>query len=604
MGSVATEATVLTQHSRLTSKSLRSLRLKRIDEEPHFTSAFGLVMASLGCMIGSGNIWRFPKVAAQSSDGKGCLVFILIWLLFVFLWSIPMVILEYGIGRYTKVTLIKTFKRMMGQNFIWGGIWISVVTFLVACYYAVIVGWCLYYSCIFIAQNPPTNYTESKEILDHFVQESAWGYITLLATVLLTGLICLGGIISVEKVNMVLVPVTFIILLATFIWAMTRHAAGDGLRFLFYPHWDSFLSVHVWGEAAYHNLLCVSAGMGLLLTYSNFLTEENGVVRYGVLIAIGNNAISLLVAMMMFAIVFAAISPESPELLSEVLAAEGPGGTGVTFIWLPIIFGSLGFAGRLLCIVFFFCLFLYGLTAIVACIFVSIRNLNEAFEVSRPLAIFLVMNLMYCVGIGSIMSPEFLRSQDKIWNSGLIISALLLVIMSVKYGITKLREKGINEKSLDDWNLPVIWELTIRYLCPIEIILILIWWLYDVITRSLSREGHWYDIVADGVLTYIIAWVCLLLLALFMNMLIVCCRPRWFMALEDELWEEDDMDGLYDIGGESLMGDAPHTAAPGVYDEPAANYGALDDVDGVEETALDDPASAPPAPPAEATDTT
>jgi hypothetical protein len=47
----------------------------------------------------------------------------------------------------------------------------------------------------------------------------------------------------------------------------------------------------VWGEAAMHNLLCVSAGMGLLLTYSNFLTEENGIVRYGILITIGNNYI-------------------------------------------------------------------------------------------------------------------------------------------------------------------------------------------------------------------------------------------------------------------------------------------------------------------------
>ena len=72
-----------------------------------FSSEFSTIMTGLGAAVGTGNIWRFPRILAKNVRPGGGLGFLISWFLSLFFWSIPMVILEYGLGR-TKFRIISS----------------------------------------------------------------------------------------------------------------------------------------------------------------------------------------------------------------------------------------------------------------------------------------------------------------------------------------------------------------------------------------------------------------------------------------------------------------------------------------------------------------
>lgn len=59
-----------------------------------FSNRWGIVLASLGMAIGAGNLWRFPRLAGQYGG-----TFIILWILFLFIWSIPLLLAEFSIGK-------------------------------------------------------------------------------------------------------------------------------------------------------------------------------------------------------------------------------------------------------------------------------------------------------------------------------------------------------------------------------------------------------------------------------------------------------------------------------------------------------------------------
>ena len=66
--------------------------------EQRFSTRWGFLLSALGIAIGTGNIWRFPRIVAQNGSDEGGGAFILVWVLFLFLWSVPLIIGEYAGG--------------------------------------------------------------------------------------------------------------------------------------------------------------------------------------------------------------------------------------------------------------------------------------------------------------------------------------------------------------------------------------------------------------------------------------------------------------------------------------------------------------------------
>ena len=77
---------------------------------PRFGSRLGMMLAMLGMAVGTGNIWRFPRIAAQNGGGE----FLVAWVVFLFAWSIPLVLLEFGMGRKLRCGPIRAFGTLLG----------------------------------------------------------------------------------------------------------------------------------------------------------------------------------------------------------------------------------------------------------------------------------------------------------------------------------------------------------------------------------------------------------------------------------------------------------------------------------------------------------
>ena len=125
-----------------------------------FTNRWGIILASLGMAIGAGNLWRFPRLAGQYGG-----TFILLWILFLFVWSIPLLLSEFAIGKQFKEGVISSFGRFAGKQFVWMGFFITACTLGIAFYYSVVTAWSVQY-LILSAKNLYLSLFESKEFLE------------------------------------------------------------------------------------------------------------------------------------------------------------------------------------------------------------------------------------------------------------------------------------------------------------------------------------------------------------------------------------------------------------------------------------------------------
>ena len=80
-----------------------------------FTSRWGLILSVIGIAVGTGNIWRFPRIVAANGGGS----FLIPWVIFLFLWSIPLIMTEFALGKLTRYGTIGSFAIVVGKKFAW-----------------------------------------------------------------------------------------------------------------------------------------------------------------------------------------------------------------------------------------------------------------------------------------------------------------------------------------------------------------------------------------------------------------------------------------------------------------------------------------------------
>ena len=81
-------------------------------QSDQFNGRLGLIFASIGAAIGTGNIWRFPRMVGANGGGT----FLIPWLIFLFAWSIPLVIAEFAMGKRSRTGTIGTFRILLVKN--------------------------------------------------------------------------------------------------------------------------------------------------------------------------------------------------------------------------------------------------------------------------------------------------------------------------------------------------------------------------------------------------------------------------------------------------------------------------------------------------------
>ena len=84
--------------------------------QEQFSSRWGIIMAALAMAIGAGNLWRFPRLAGQYGGS-----FLILWILFLLIWSIPILLTEFSIGKRFHKGVIGTYAGIGGKSFTWNG---------------------------------------------------------------------------------------------------------------------------------------------------------------------------------------------------------------------------------------------------------------------------------------------------------------------------------------------------------------------------------------------------------------------------------------------------------------------------------------------------
>jgi len=479
--------------------------------DQRFSSRLGLILSALGVAVGTGNIWRFPRIAAQSGGETGAGAFLIAWLCFLFLWSIPLIIAEYASGRKYRSGVVGVFVKSMGPRFTWIGSFVAFVPLAITFFYTVVVGWCIYYF-VYMAFHPlPENYESAMSIWNNY-QASVWPLLTHAAAILFGALAIWKGINSIEKVNRILIPSLLVIVVISVIRAVTLPGAGEGLAYLFTPDLRQLGDPKTWLDALTQNAWDTGAGWGLFLTYAAYMKKEHGAVGNAFLTGIGNNTVSLLAGIMVFGTVFAVLKHEmgmsDPQVL-EIMKTSGPASTGLTFIWMPQLFDKM-FGGGLLSVLFFLGLTFAGFSSLIAQLELPARVLVDT-GLKRNRSIVVIVILVFLFGIPSARNLNFLSNQDFVWGVALMISGAMIAAMIIKQGVNKVRieiNSVIDDRKLGKW-----WIYVIKWFIPVAAGILLVWWLAQSFV-----PGEWFNPFRQfSFMSCIFQWSIVLLLLLIFN---------------------------------------------------------------------------------------
>lgn len=475
-------------------------------QQEFFSSRWALIIATLGIAIGTGNIWRFSRVVAQNGGGS----FLIPWVIFLLLWSIPLIIAEFAIGKNSRLGPIGAISKTAGKNFAWMGGFIVVVSTAIMFYYSVVTGWCLYYFSSAVSGNllSQTNHLE-------FWNTFSSSYFPLFYhffAILIVAIVVLRGITNgIEKVTKVLVPILLIILLGLFIRAVTLPGSIEGIKYFFTPDLNTLLDYKVWLNALTQNAWDTGAGWGLIMTYAIYMRNNEDISLNASLIAFGNNSISLIAGITIFSTVFALSSADAMTQISQ----SGPANTGLTFIYLPVLFTKLSpsnFINSIFASAFFLALFFAALTSLISLIELATRTLID-FGILRKKSILIVSVLAFLFGVPSALNNSILMNQDWVWGVGLILSGFFIAISIIKYGADKFRNEVINGIG-SDFKIGNWFNFVIKYLIPVQAIVLLFWWLGS----SFSWDSQWLNpFRTENFGTVIFQWGIVIILLLVFN---------------------------------------------------------------------------------------
>jgi len=461
-----------------------------------FTSRWGLLLAAIGMAVGTGNIWRFPRVVAQNGGGA----FLIPWIVFLLIWSIPLLMVETAMGRHARKGTIGAFGKLMGPNYCWLGAFVGFCSMAIMFYYSVVAGWCFKYLSGALGggllEQSGDQYWASfqatgwESVLFHFVAMSVAGAI-----------VYRGVIDGIEKASKVLIPLLFVLLIGGTLRAVTLPGATAGLNFLFNPDLSQLLDYRIWLEGLTQSAWSTGAGYGLLLSYAVYTSKRDDIVLNSMTIGFGNNSASLLAGIMVICSVFA-LAPADPGAppAGELLQLGGPGNTALSFLWIPALFQQMPF-GRLSLILFFVALVVAAISSLIAMIELGTRIFMDA-GMSRHNAVKFVVAGGFLLGLPSALSIQFLMNQDNVWGIGLMVSGFLFAVAVNKFGVRRFREELI-EPARNDIPVGRWFDILFKWVIPAEFLVMITWWLYQA---TISDPQWWNPVAVFNLGTCLFQW--------------------------------------------------------------------------------------------------
>ena len=415
-------------------------------ESDQFNGRLGLIFASIGAAIGTGNIWRFPRMVGANGGGT----FLIPWLFFLFVWSIPLVIAEFAMGKRSRTGTIGTFRIFAGKKFAWMGLWTAWISTAIGFYYAIVAGWTIKYFQLGLSGGLTKDGVDTTEVWNAFLQSPGQVIFFQFIVILLTLAAIWKGAKAIEKVNMILMISLFVLLfmsLGLSLWMDFSDGTLDGAMFMFTVDPDMLWEPEIWINGLSQSAWSCSAGMGMAITYAVYMRKDEDTVLNAFTMGLANNSISVVAGLAVLSAIFA--------VSSDPLSTVTGGSSAITFLALPEVFAQApgGTIGPFIMMTgFFLALSFAALTSMISTVELCVRNfVDHGYNREKSVAItgaaiflFGLPSAIMWIKLDSagVAFPEFLEVQDHIWGYGLMFSGLFIAFSIWKYGFMKWKAQA------------------------------------------------------------------------------------------------------------------------------------------------------------------
>jgi NSS family neurotransmitter:Na+ symporter len=413
-----------------------------------FRSRAGFILAAVGSAVGLGNMWRFPYVAAEG----GGAAFVFLYILLTLAIGIPLMLSEFSVGRGARLSPIGALRKLGGGGWSVLGFMYVITGFIILAYYSVIAGWVVRYAIDGLLSGFPANPGE------HFGTVTTgwspiWYHLGIMATTIL--IVSLGVQKGIERAALILMPVLFGILIILAIWAFTLDGAMEGYAVYLRPSFSELMDPYILSQAAGQAFYSLSLGMGCMLTFSSYLSDDANMGREAVTISFSDFGVAFTAGLVVFPVIYA-LGIQGDVSESTI---------GALFIALPGAFVEMGAVGRVIGILFFIALIVGAVTSAVSLLEVVAASVIDEFKLPRKPASVIGGVLIALVGILPASSLDLLGVVDRLAEAMLALGAFFMAIFVgwVAVGAADELRKGASERTKR--LIPLI-MMSIRFILP------------------------------------------------------------------------------------------------------------------------------------------
>ncbi len=501
-----------------------------------WATRLGLILAAAGNAVGLGNLLRFPVQAAQNGGGA----FMIPYVVAFFFLGLPMMWLEWGMGRYggklghgsVPGMFDAMWKNPAAKYIGAAGLFISSVILI---YYTYIESWTLGFSFFSLtkAYFGETTFSSMGNFLASY-QGIEKGYFSSILPAYIFLLLTIGlniwvlyrgiskGIETLAKIAMPLLIVFAMILLIRVFTIGTPDSVNhpdwnvkSGFAFLWNPDFSRLSSASVWLAAAGQIFFTLSLGLGCIQAYASYVKENDDIALGGLSTASINEFVEIIFGggiAIPIAVAFFGIT------MTQQIAAGGAFNLG--FVSMSIIFQKIHL-GEFFGFLWFLLLFFAGITSSVALAQPLISFLKDELNLSHGKATAVIgLGTIICVQfVVFFLAHGFLDEMDY-WAGtfGLAFLALFeVIIFAWIFGMKKGWEEITRGAEI---RIPKIFYYIIKYVTPAYLLFIFINWIVrDAVPILLMKN------MSEADLPY--RWGARLLMAVLLVILLLLVRFAW-----------------------------------------------------------------------------
>ncbi len=457
--------------------------------ENKWGSNIAFVLAMIGSAVGLGNIWRYPYVLYSNGGGA----FYIPYLVAILTLAIPFLILEYGVGYNYQSSFTKAIIKIKPKFEFYGWI-LPVVVFIMTVYYSTIIGWDGIYLFLSFFKGwgaDPNSFLNVNLLQSTNSLNGIFNFIPFIALFMIVGWFIVWFIShrnldeGLGRVCKIFVPVLFVVMIFIVIFSLTLPGAHIGLAELFDPDWSLLWHFDIWMAAFGQIFFSLSLGMGAGFTYASYTGDDIDLISAGLSVIIANCAFENFAALGVFSIL-GYMSLQSSIPVSEIVSQ----GTTLIFAAYPQVFNILGSIGFVLGPLFFFTVYVAGLTSMLSSFEVLSISIQNKLSFSRSKA-----TLILCL-VGAAASMVYATSAggyilgiaDMFVNNIVVIFSVFVecILFAWVFKAERLID-FLNNKSktlkLGKW-----WLLHVKYIIPILLVVIWAGGIYELLSVNSTES--------------------------------------------------------------------------------------------------------------------